>query len=646
MSAAAMPEYLWLVVAGAFAAFCYGWATGANDVANAFGTSVGSKSITLRQATVLAAIFEFGGAMLLGRVVTNTIAGGIADPRMFARTPEVYAWGMVCALFVAFVWQGWASGKGYNVSATHSIIGSIIGFALAFGGTGAVQWARPDPRSFPPYRGIVPIVLSWVVSPILTGAVAAAVFGLTRWLVLRRERAAKLAFWVLPPAVLITVMINVFFVFTRGALRSLGDEWSVDKAAWVSALIAAGTAGFTAVVILPLIKWRMAKQDAEAAEKAKDAEAQGDLAVEVATHSDLALAKDGAEPPSSNPFMRLFRSASRAALYGTSVDVHQVVVEDEYIAALHARAEKFDPQAERTFGYLQVFSAICVIFAHGAGEVGQMAGPLAAIYDIYRNGSLSSSLSPDIWCVLVGAFALVVGLATYGYHVTRTTGVMLAKLSPSRGFAAELATALVIMVASQLGLPTSSSQCITGGIVGVGMMDGWKSGVNWKLFGKQFISWVATLFICVLGTAALFAIGIYTPSKIDGGHVIAYENGLSNTTGTLLKGFNESLLSFEEASSARVLANLNPAQWQELNETVTSIAGDNRDVTATRGNTAIQPAFVMDTLAQAMGLFQNNSVFTLGQNSVFPGANLCNNNVTADITAGINATCITLILTK
>jgi sodium-dependent phosphate transporter len=80
----------------------------------------------------------------------------------------------------------------------------------------------------------------------------------------------------------------------------------------------------------------------------------------------------------------------------------------------------------------QVFSAICVIFAHGAGEVGQMAGPLAAIYEIYRNGSLTSSLSPEIWCVLVGAIALVVGLATYGYHVTRVTGVMLAKLSPSR----------------------------------------------------------------------------------------------------------------------------------------------------------------------------------------------------------------------
>jgi hypothetical protein len=108
-------------------------------------------------------------------------------------------------------------------------VGSIIGFALAFGGTGAVQWARQDPCSFPPYRGIVPIVLSWTVSPVLTGAVAAAVFGLTRWLVLRRERAAKLAFWVLPPAVLVTVMINVFFVcechsVTRLCLHARSDK--------------------------------------------------------------------------------------------------------------------------------------------------------------------------------------------------------------------------------------------------------------------------------------------------------------------------------------------------------------------------------------------------------------------------------------
>jgi sodium-dependent phosphate transporter len=95
----------------------------------------------------------------------------------------------------------------------------------------------------------------------------------------------------------------------------------------------------------------------------------------------------------------------------------------------------------------------------------------------------------------------------------------MAKLSPSRGFSAELSTALVILVASQLGLPTSSSQCITGGIVGVGLLEGIKGGVNWRLFGQQFASWVATLFVVGLAVAAIFAQGIYSPSKIDGDQV-------------------------------------------------------------------------------------------------------------------------------
>jgi sodium-dependent phosphate transporter len=152
-----------------------------------------------------------------------------------------------------------------------------------------------------------------------------------------------------------------------------------------------------------------------------------------------------------------------------------------------------------------VFSAICVIFAHGAGEVGFMAGPLSAIYDIYMTGVLHKSVQSQLWCVMLGAASLVIGLATYGYNVTRSMGTMMAKLTPSRGFAAELATALVILVASQLGLPTSSSQCITGGIVGVGLMEGVMAGVNWKHFAKQFASWVSTLFTVGLGVAAVFA---------------------------------------------------------------------------------------------------------------------------------------------
>jgi sodium-dependent phosphate transporter len=125
--------------------------------------------LTLRQATIIAAIFEFAGALLLGRVVTSTIAGGIADPKVFARTPEIYAYGMVCALGVGTFWQVYASWAGFNVSSTHTIIGGIIGFALVYGGSGAVQWATPDPASFPPYKGVVPIICSWVRGALRVG---------------------------------------------------------------------------------------------------------------------------------------------------------------------------------------------------------------------------------------------------------------------------------------------------------------------------------------------------------------------------------------------------------------------------------------------------------------------------------------------
>jgi phosphate/sulfate permease len=152
---------------------------------------------------------------------------------------------------------------------------------------------------------------------------------------------------------------------------------------------------------------------------------------------------------------------------GTNYDIHAIVETDPIVAALHARAEKFDPRIEVVFSYLQVFSAIAVIFAHGAGEVGYMAGPLNQIYDVVKTGKVSDkSFEPLIWVILISAFSLVLGLATYGYNVMQAMGTMMCKLSPSRGFAAELATAMVIMVAAQYGLPTSSSQCITGGILG------------------------------------------------------------------------------------------------------------------------------------------------------------------------------------
>lgn len=224
----------------------------------------------------------------------------------------------------------------------------------------------------------------------------------------------------------------------------------------------------------------------------------------------------------------------------------------------------------------QVFSAICVIFAHGAAEVGFMAGPMSAIWDIYTTGFLKRSVQVYIGWVLLAAGSLVVGLATYGYNVTRAVGTMMAKLSASRGFSAELSTALVILVASQLGLPTSSSQAITGGVIGVGLLEGITTGVNWRFFLKQFISWASTLFVVIGGVAALFAQGVYSPSRVMGNEIFAYEAAFTNVTGTLYGNFNTTLQAYKIPAQAGAISTLSAKQWVQMDEDVATYAANAR----------------------------------------------------------------------
>ncbi|KAG2452635.1 hypothetical protein HYH02_002869 [Chlamydomonas schloesseri] len=793
------------------AAFAFGWATGANDVANAFGTSVGAKTLTLRQAVLLAVAFEFTGALVLGRVSTSTIAGGIASIDFFLRDPEIYAYGMVCALAVGFVWQGLASYWEMNVSATHAIIGAIMGFSLVYGGSSAVNWATPDPTAFPPYNGVVPIVASWFVSPLLTGAASAGLFALLRRLVLRRHDAAGWALWILPPLVLFTTWINMYFVFTKGARKMLseasgGEDWSDATALWVSGGISVAAAAGCTLVAVPLLRRRAASKygagggggGAMSRDSSRSALLDGGAAISIplaaldgpgggggsggvgaessggssssvhfhglphlrkvsgtardgdgslsgelgggggagggtSSADDLqphgeghrghvynyhhpsqhgsvqrsarggrtnvgagggggvvALGKEGhapecgaaggggATPLQLHAYTALGDASAadgcavacvsaaeaarrghsggsagalvaagtapllgtdgkrsgigawaerlrKAAMYGLEVDIHQVVDEDPLVAAIHAGAEEFDGRAEYVFSYLQVFSAICVIFAHGAGEVGYMAGPLATVYAVYHSGTLPHKVAAPVWCVLVSAFGLVTGLATFGYQVTRAMGTRMAKLTPSRGFCAELATALVILVASQYGLPTSSSQCITGGIVGVGMLEG-LGGVNWGFFAKTFASWVSTLLICAAATAALFAQGVHAPSISHTRHLAVYEDRVLGLGNSLFRELNDTLHRFPPGgSSANPHLGRLPANTFDLLDTAirqhVDIAKRYRHYLS-QGTVA--PDVVMSYLEKAVALLQSHSIVTLGQQLVYPGAELCN----------------------
>ena len=506
-------QWTWMVVVGAFGAFGFGWGTGANDVANAFGTSVGSGALTNTQAIMIAAVFEFVGALVLGRVSTSVIAGSIADRNVFKSDPPVYAYGMMWTLWVGTLWLAFATYHGWNVSSTHSIIGGIIGFSLAYNKDG-VLWLTEDPLSIPPYKGVVPIVIAWFFAPIATGLCSASLFSLIRFFVLRSEEAYERALKLLPLLVVITSWINIYFVFTKGAKKTLtqnkDEDWSDDKAAWIAFVVACGL-GILSIGAIPFIRSRadfLEKRTLDKEEADKNLACVPSIEIEDSEIEKVA-------PPDDKPRNfkeQLFRLTEMADDAYNGKKDGKTFMEDlsEPVMAMRTRSETFDRQAENVFSVLQVFSACCVMFAHGAGEVGYMAGPLTTISEINDYGVMPKNVEAPLWIIFLSAISLVVGLATYGQRITRAMGKELCLITPSRGFAAELSTAVVIMVAAQYGLPTSSSQCITGGILGVGLVEG-VNGVNWKLFSQTFASWVLTLFIMGIGTAALFAQGHAAP---------------------------------------------------------------------------------------------------------------------------------------
>lgn len=505
-------DYLWIVVIGGIASFISSYGIGANDVANAFATSVGSKTITLTQACLIAAIFEFTGAVALGGEVSKAIAGGIAKLDYFDREPEVLMYGMMCALIAAGFWVILASYLELAVSTTHSIVGAVIGFSLCFGGFDAVVWFRKKP-DFPYAEGVVMIVASWFLSPICAAICTAALFLTVRTLVLRRKNSVKLSYWALPAVVLLAVFVNALFVITKGMSKVV--SWPASQAVWISAVIAVGASILSVVLLIPYIKWRVRKDEEEAANVASLPSASEDKDVELA----------GMDEAPRTGWRGMLDKAHAFSTKGLKVDIHKAVEDDAQVAALHANAEVFDSGAENTFKYVQVFTACCVSFAHGANDVANAVGPFTTIYYVYNNRYIRSSVDMPIWILVMGGVGIVLGLATYGYNVMRALGVKLVTLTPSRGFCIELATALVLSVGSRFGLPLSSTHVQVGGTFTMGLLEG-TGGSNFKLMGKMVLGWIFTLVCAGTVCGALFSQGAYAPSIQMGRHIQDYEIGV------------------------------------------------------------------------------------------------------------------------
>ena len=393
---------VFILLAGGFGLFM-AWGIGANDVANAMGTSVGSRALTVYQAVIVAAVFEFSGAVLAGGQVTSTIRKGIVDPALFADTPELLVYGMLASLLAAGIWLLAASYFGWPVSTTHSIVGAIVGFAAVGIGMEAVNWGK-----------VGSIVMSWVVSPVLAGVIAYLLFQSLRWLIL--DTAAPL----------------------RQAKR------------WVPFYIF--LVGFT-VALVTLLKGL--------------------------SHVGLTLTA--------------VESTLYATAFGTLMGIGGSIAAARVRPDPDADADFHYTSVEKVFTVLMIVTACAMAFAHGSNDVANAIGPVAAVVAVAQaGGSVAQKSATPIWILLIGAAGIVAGLSMYGHKVMATIGSKITLLTPSHGFAATLAAAGTVVVASGTGLPISTTHTLVGAVLGVGMARG-IGAIDLRVVRTIFVSWVVTL---------------------------------------------------------------------------------------------------------------------------------------------------------
>lgn len=384
------------------------WNIGANDVANAFGTSVGSGALSLRQALLIAAVFELLGAILVGGHVTQTIRKGIVNPTSFAGDPRAIVLGMFAALLSASAWIHIATSKGLPVSTTHSIVGGVVGFGLAAGGMKVVVWGK-----------LLKVVFSWVSSPIAGGFIAYLLFAGLRVFIFQRSDVRHVTVRYSPVLTFLVLVVIALSIFYKGSYVQVSHDL-----AWTVSLGTGLLGGVITAVLVRRMRWPDGSHD------------------------------------------RLAR------------------VED-------------------VFKYLQVLTACAIAFAHGANDVANAAGPVAAILALTRGGDVMMNVPVPEWVLLIMGGGIVIGLATWGYRVIETVGRRITEMTPSRGFVAQFGTAATVLVCSKLGFPISTTHTLVGSVIGVGFARG-MAALNFGIIRTIIYSWIITVPFAAALTAALY----------------------------------------------------------------------------------------------------------------------------------------------
>lgn len=449
---------------------------GGNDVANSFGTSVGAGTLTMKQALVVAAIFEVSGAVLAGGEVTDTVRSGIVDLNAIdGLDSNEFIYIMMAALLGAAIWLLLATRMGWPVSTTHSIIGGIVGAALTVGFvTGKGSWNMVQ------WQEIGKIAMSWVLSPVLGGVVA--------YLLYRTIKNAILVYNEEAERRLREIKLEKKELKLRHKL-AFGQLSEAEQIAYTNAMVRDST-------LMRDKDWDVADLESDYFRELHEINAKVD---QVDAHRALdtwvpLLAASGSIIISA---MMLFKglknldfglnSLANFMIIGMIAAVVWMAV---YIFSRTLKRHNLSRSTFLLFSWMQVFTASAFAFSHGSNDIANALGPFVAILDVLKTNSIAEKSAVPLAVMVVMGVALISGLWFIGRFVIRTVGSKITEMHPASGFAAELAAAAVVMGASLLGLPVSSTHILIGAVLGVGLVN---RAANWKLMKPIGMAWVITL---------------------------------------------------------------------------------------------------------------------------------------------------------
>ncbi|WP_317930472.1 inorganic phosphate transporter [Halioxenophilus sp. WMMB6] len=471
---------------GLFMAFTIG----GNDVANSFGTSVGAGTLTIKQALLVAAIFEVSGAVIAGGEVTETIRKGIVDLSSVHLEPMQFVYIMMSALLAAAVWLLIATKMGWPVSTTHAIIGGIVGGSVTLGG---MLSDAGSPWALVRWSKIGQIAISWVLSPLLGGLVSYVLFRTIKDHILRYNEQASLA-------------LNGIRQ-EKKAHREQHKE-AFERLGELQQVAYAGAMARDAVV------WQDRDFDASDLESEYFRELHHieQRATSIAAYKALEnwvplIAALGGMVITA---MMLFKGLKHMHLGLSTLSnflvmamVGAVIWLATFVFAKTLKSSDLERSTFLMFSWMQVFTASGFAFSHGSNDIANAIGPFAAILEVLKTGQIGSSAGIPSVAMLTFGVALIVGLWFIGKEVIQTVGHNLTKMHPASGFSAELSAAVVVMLASLLGLPVSSTHILIGAVLGVGLVN---RQANWGLMKPIALAWVITLPAAALLASLCFLV--------------------------------------------------------------------------------------------------------------------------------------------